>query len=93
MQLILKLQPIPIRFAQHYLRLIDLPSIPVGATRAEVLALFGEPESTGGGIHPQFGFIPDWIRFAFPEFLFRCEFEADTIANIAFMPRTELPAL
>lgn len=90
-RLLLKQQLIPIRFTQHYLPLVDLPAIAVGASRAQVVAIFGEPESTGGGQHPQFGLIPHWILYVYPEFLLRCEFESDTIVNIILMPALGFP--
>ncbi len=42
--------------------------------------------SLGGGKHPEFGNIPDWLRYDRPALTLRFEFEGEAIANVMFMP-------
>ncbi len=88
--LLFRQEPIPIRFANHYLGLLGLPAIPNGATRTQVTSVFGELESEGGGVHPLCGYIQPWIRFAIDDFYLHCRFAPDRIIEVTFMPQMGL---
>ena len=80
-------QPIEIRFANHYLPLLGESVLPKNATRQQVVELFGEPEASGGGKHPQFGLIPQWIRYSKPDYQLRFAFDEQGLAtDLVVMP-------
>jgi hypothetical protein len=87
-ELLSRQEPIPIRFARHYLPLLGLPEIPEGTDRAQVVSMFGKPDDEGGGIHPKFGNIPKWIRYTLPMCFLRFEFDSDTVTQVTLMPKT-----
>ena len=73
-------RPIPIRFAKTYLPLLDLPSFPVGTTRADVVARLGPPHKEGGGagsIYPH-----PWIHYTFRDYRLRFQLDGDLIQEI-----------
>lgn len=79
------LEPIPIRFADHYLPLLGLPKLPVGSTLADVIKIFGQPNHQGGGVHAKFGQIPHWIRYTLPNCYLRLQLENEVITQITIM--------
>lgn len=89
LRLLLASCPIPVRFANHYLPLLGIPTIPADATRAQLISLFGAPNAEGGGPHPQFGDIPVWIRYTLPNCFLHFQFDSETARQITLGPREE----
>lgn len=84
-------EPIPIRFAEHYLPMIGLPGISEGASLLEVTKIFGQPAHRGGGLHPQYGMIPTWIRYTLSSCYLRFQFQNDIATQITIMSLTDPP--
>ncbi len=84
-QLLYRQEPIPIRFAAHYLPLLGLPKIPTGSTTTDVIELLGQPHHRGGGPQ-QLGEIPKWIRYTLSTCYLRFQMENDTITQVTIMP-------
>ena len=80
-------QPIPIRFAEYYLPLIEVHPLRAGATRNDLIEIMGPPDDHGGGNHPKFGMIPIWIRYTLPEFYLRFQIEANLVTFVTIMSR------
>jgi hypothetical protein len=60
--------------------------IDINSCREDILRVFGPPDDTGGGDHPEFGLIPEWIRYRQPLCTLRFEFDGDSISSVTFMP-------
>lgn len=85
------LGPIPIRFAEHYLPIIGLPKILEGASLLDITKMMGQPNHQGGGLHPMYGQIPQWVRYTLPNCYFHIQFEANIATQVAIMPLTDPP--
>ncbi|WP_435006786.1 hypothetical protein P12x_004263 [Tundrisphaera lichenicola] len=57
-----------------------------GSRKEDILRTFGKPDAIGGGDHPQFGLIPEWVRYHRPLGTLRFEFEGTAITSVTFMP-------
>ncbi|WP_145384997.1 hypothetical protein [Stieleria neptunia] len=90
-QLLHSLGPIPVRFAERYLPMLDLPGLPSDATQKHAIAAFGPPDHSGGGISSKQGTIPEWIRYALPNCYLRFQIVHDRITNFTIMRLSDPP--
>lgn len=84
--LVLHQESIPVRHAGYYLSLLGLPSIDSGAREQDVIDLYGDPCERGGGHHPTFGVVPDWIRYKTSTCLVRFALDAGVVDYVTIMP-------
>ena len=89
LNVLLYLGPVPIRFAQQYLPLIGCPSLPINTRLSDVVEIYGTPNNTGGG-QTEFGLIPHWIRYTFPDFLLRFQHDCEAIENFTVMKQPQI---
>jgi len=90
-QLLYSLGPIPVRFAECYLPILDLPGLPPDATVKHAISTFGPPDHSGGGITSKHGFIPEWIRYTLSSCYLRFQIEHDQITNFTIMRLSDPP--
>ncbi len=83
--------PIPIRFAEYYLPMIGLPMISDRASSSEITRVFGQPTHQGGGLHPDFGMIPKWIRYTLPNCYLHFQLEDNTATQVTIMSLSDPP--
>jgi hypothetical protein len=83
--------PIPIRFAGFYFPLIGLPIISDRASCSEITSVFGLPDHQGGGLQPDFGIIPKWIRYTLPDCYLHFQFENDLATQVTIMSLSDPP--
>jgi hypothetical protein len=57
--------------------------------KEDILRVFGPPDNAGGGEHPTYGLIPDWIHYRLPDCLLRFEFDGESISGVTFMPHVD----
>ncbi|WP_422929298.1 hypothetical protein [Singulisphaera sp. PoT] len=74
----------PFTVAAQVFRNSGLGPIPDDATRADILRIFGPPVASGGGEHPKYGRIPDWIRYNRPDCHLRFEFDGERVTGVMF---------
>ena len=86
LELLVRQETIPVRFASHYLPLLGLPKIPEDTDRAQVISIFGQPDDEGGGPHAKHGKIPPWVRYTLPTCLLRIQFDSDSVTHVTLMP-------
>jgi hypothetical protein len=79
--------------AVQVLRHSGFEGIDEGSTRPDILRVFGTPETSGGGEHPEYGRIPDWIRYERFSSDLRFEFEGDSISGVTFIASRALVGL
>lgn len=84
--LMLRQEPIPVRYAGHYLSLLGLRPIIGRTTESDVVDLYGTPDDRGGGHHPTFGYVPDWIRYTTPKCHVRFALDAGVVTYVSIMP-------
>lgn len=82
-------RPLTLPVAVQILRNSDIDQIDAASSKPDILRVFGTPDAVGGGEHPKYGYIPDWIIYRWPECLIRFEFEGNTISNVTFMHRSD----
>jgi hypothetical protein len=77
---------VPFPVAVQVFRNSGIDPIDSAARKPDILRVFGPPDHAGGGDHPKYGHIPDWIRYDRPDCVVRFEFDGDSISNVMFMP-------
>lgn len=82
---------VPWPVAVQIFRNSGVGQLDASSRKRDVLQVFGVPDATGGGVHPKYGHIPDWIRYDHPHRLLRFQFDGDFISGVAFMHPTDLP--
>jgi hypothetical protein len=60
------------------------------STKEDILRVFGPPHAAGGGEHPKYGFIPDWMRYDRPDGSIRFAFDGDAVHDVGFLPPPEV---
>ncbi|QDV22901.1 hypothetical protein [Aureliella helgolandensis] len=83
--------PIPIRFAESYLPILGLPSLPSNATLKHVTSAFGKPDHTGGSANSKHGSVPAWIRYTLPSCYLRFQIEGELISIFTIMSLSDPP--
>ncbi len=83
--------PMPIRFAEYYMPIIGLPGIKEGTSLSDLTKIFGQPHHCGGGLHPQYGRIPQWIRYTLQNCYLRFQFENEIVTEVFVMSIDDPP--
>ena len=78
-------RPIPWPVAVQIFNNSGVAELDVASSKPDVLRVFGQPDKAGGGDHPEYGFIPDWIRYDQPHCFIRFEFDGEVISHVMFM--------
>lgn len=55
-------------------------------TRNDLVAIFGNPDDTGGGLLSEFGFIQEWVRYHRIECQLLFRFDGESVSAVVFMP-------
>lgn len=63
-----------------------IEQVDVTSKKTDILRIFGPPDAAGGGDHPQFGPIPDWVKYNHSQCVIRFQFDGDMISNVTFIP-------
>jgi hypothetical protein len=74
--------PVALQLFQHS----GFDQVEADSRRPDILRIFGSPDASGGGDHPQFGQIPDWILYFHKHSTIRFEFHEDSITRVTFTP-------
>ncbi len=56
------------------------------ARKPDILRIFGPPDDAGGGDHPEYGYIPEWVNYKYRQYSIHFEFDGDSISTVMFMP-------
>jgi len=83
--------PIPIRFAENYLPITGLPGIAERTTLSGVIKIFGQPTHQGGGLHTQYGRIPNWIRYTLTNCYLHLQITDDLVTQVTIMSLNDPP--
>lgn len=76
---------VPLPVAVQVFRNSGIDQIDSASQKPDILRVFGTPDEAGGGDHPSYGHIPDWIRYDRPDCVIRFEFDGNSISNIMFI--------
>jgi hypothetical protein len=59
----------------------------------QITGYFGSPARTGGGLHPEFGEIPEWMFYVLPKCTLRFEIAANQVThiNVGKIPNADTP--
>jgi hypothetical protein len=77
---------VPLPVAVQVFRNSGIDQIDSASRKPDILRVFGPPDNAGGGDHPKYGHVPDWIRYDRPDCVIRFEFDGDSISNVMFTP-------
>lgn len=76
---------LPLPVAVQVLRNSGIDQIDSASRKPDILRIFGTPDEAGGGDHPTYGHIPDWIRYKRGGCAIRFELDGDCISNVMFL--------
>lgn len=88
-KLLLSSRPIWIHYANQYLPLLQIPTIPANATRPEVAAIFAFPYIEGGGALTPGPSIPAWVLYKLPNCFINISFDAGVVHHVTLTPTEE----
>ena len=83
LELLVRQETIPVRFASHYLPLLGLPKIPEDTDRAASHSRSSANRTTKVAVPtPSNGKIPPWVRYTLPTCLLRIQFDSDSVTHV-----------
>ncbi len=81
---------VPFPVAVQILRNSNVFGIDATSTKPDIFHALGSPNAAGGGNHPEYGFIPYWMRYDRPECVIRFGFDEDCVSTVTFTnPNTQ----
>lgn len=77
---------VPLAVAVQVFHNSGIDQLDDSSTRSDVLRVFGPPDAAGGGEHPQYGPIPDWVRYDRGDGCIRFSFDGEAVGDVGFLP-------
>ncbi|AMV37103.1 hypothetical protein [Planctomyces sp. SH-PL62] len=77
--------------ALQVMRNSGVDGLTLDSSKCDVLRVLGPPSAVGGGDHPQYGRIPDWIRYDGPDFSLRFTFEGEAPVEVMVLSPKHRP--